>query len=66
MATRKTRKLMRLVSKKQRYLKTYGSRIAKGDKSVPTYAQWAVASETERGLMQAGVGQKQIRRLKKR
>lgn len=60
----KTKKLKRATSKKQRYLKTYESRIAKGDRSTPTYAQWAGAGETERGLMKAGVGQKGLRRLK--
>lgn len=50
-----TRKLKRATSKKQQYLKTYESRIARGDKSTPTYAQWAVAGGTERGLMKAGI-----------
>lgn len=62
---RKDKKLRRATAKKQQYLKTYEPRIARGDKNTPTYAQWAGASETERGLMKAGVGQRQLRRLKK-
>lgn len=59
-----TKKLKRDVKKKQAYLKTYEPRIAKGDRSTPTYAQWLKASSTERGLMKAGVGQRRLKRLK--
>ncbi len=61
---RKDKKLRRSVTKKKDYLKTYAPRIAKGDKNTPTYAQWASASKTEKGLMVAGVGQKKLRRMR--
>ena len=61
---RKEKKLRRATSKKQDYLKQYKSRIARGDKTTPSYAQWASASKTEKGLMAAGVGKKKLRRMK--
>ena len=36
-----TRQLRRSTAKKQRYLKLFGTRIKRGDKAVPTFAQWA-------------------------
>ena len=36
-----TRQLRRSTAKKQRYLKLFGARIKRGDKSVPTFAQWS-------------------------
>ena len=61
---RKEKKLRRSIAKKQDYQKKFGARIARGDKSTPTYYQWSKASGTEKGLMAAGVGQKKLRRLK--
>ena len=60
----KESRLRRATTKKQEYLKQYKSRIARGDKTTPTYAQWATASKTEKGLMAAGVGRKKLRRMK--
>ena len=62
----KTKKLKRATAKKQTYLKTYEARIKRGDRNTPTYAQWLTASPTERGMMQAGVGQAKIKRLKRK
>lgn len=63
---RKEKKLRRDISKKQEYQKKFGPRITRGDKSTPTYAQWAKAGATERGLMAAGVGAKKLRRMKRK
>ncbi|KKM77592.1 hypothetical protein LCGC14_1368510 [marine sediment metagenome] len=62
----KDKKLRRSTAKKKDYLKANEHRIARGDKNTPTYAQWASASKTERGLMKAGVGQKRLRRMRKK
>jgi len=58
----KTRKLKRSTAKKQRYLDAFRSRIKRKDRTTPTYAQWAAASPSEQGLMNAGVSGKQLRR----
>jgi len=55
MASRKTKKLRRKVKKRQEYLKTFESRINKGDRTTPSYAQWSKASSYEKGQMAAGV-----------
>ena len=61
-----TKKLRRSTAKKQQYLKTYEPRIKRGDKNTPTYAQWAGASETTRGLMRAGITTKKRASLKRK
>jgi len=55
MSSIKTRRLRRKTKSKEEYLKTYQPRIDRGDKTVPTYAQWKSASSTVRGQMKAGI-----------
>ena len=57
----KEKKLIKDATKKKKYLKTYKSRINRGDKSTPTYAQWASATTTEKGLMAAGINPKKFK-----
>lgn len=61
---RKDKNLRRETAKKKDYLKANKSKIARGDKNTPTYAQWVSASETDKGLMRVGVGSKRLRRMK--
>ncbi len=61
---RKDKKLRRSTAKKKDYLKANKSRIDRGDKNTPTYAQWVSASDAEKGLMKAGVSRKRLRRMK--
>jgi len=63
---RKDTKLRRSTAKKQEYLDANEARIKRGDRNTPTYAQWAGASGTERGLMQAGITRKKVASLKRK
>jgi len=50
---------------KKAYLKRYDKQIKAGNKNTPTYYEYANASETERGLMSAGINKKERSKLKR-